>query len=89
MNKVLQKYYENRLDMTSSEAWKDLMSDVEAMLKATDNLSGVTADNLRFKQGEVSIMRWMLSLADISEKAYEQLKDDDAYFKGFQMRELR
>ena len=78
MEKTLQKYYENRLGMTSSEAWKDLMVDVGTMLKATDNLSGVTPDNLRFKQGEVSIMRWMLSLADTSEKAYEQLKDDDA-----------
>lgn len=78
MNEVLRKYYENRLEMTSSTAWKDLMVDIETMLNATDNLSGATIDNLRFKQGEVSIMRWMLNLADTSEKAYESLKEDDA-----------
>ena len=69
----LQKYYESRLDMMSSLAWKELMEDVQKMLDATDQLSGVTVDNLRFKQGEVSIMRWLLALADTSDKAYEQL----------------
>ena len=73
----LQKYYESRLDMMSSLAWKELMEDVQKMLDATDQLSGVTVDNLRFKQGEVSIMRWLLNLADTSEKAYEQLKDEE------------
>lgn len=78
MDPVLQKYYENRLAMTSSEAWKDLMEDVGEMLKATDTLSGVTVDTLRFKQGELSIMRWLQSIAETSEEAYKQLKDDDA-----------
>jgi len=78
MERTLQNYYENRLAMTSSEAWKDLMDDINAMLKATDTLSGVNADNLRFKQGEISIMRCLLALADTSEKAYEHLKEEDA-----------
>jgi len=78
MDPVLQKYYENRLAMTSSEAWKDLMTDLEGMITATDTLSGVTPDTLRFKQGELSIMRWLQSIAETSEEAYKQLKDDDA-----------
>lgn len=64
--------------MTSSEAWKDLMTDLEGMIAATDTLSGVTPDTLRFKQGELSIMRWLQSIAETSEEAYKQLKDDDA-----------
>lgn len=79
MEITLQKYYENRLDMMGSPAWKDLMDDVKVMLDSTNTLSGVTVDNLRFKQGEVSIMLWLLALADTSEKAYEQLKEQDAY----------
>jgi hypothetical protein len=78
MDISLQKYYDSRLTMTSSTAWRDLMDDVQKMLDATDQLSGVTVDNLRFKQGELSIMRWLLNLADTSEKAYEMLKDEDA-----------
>lgn len=73
----LQKYYEARLDMMSSTAWKELMEDVQTMLDATNTLSGATPDNLGFKQGEVSIMRWLLALADTSEKAYDQLKEDN------------
>ena len=54
------------------------MEDVETMLAATNTLDGVTKDNVDFKKGEVSIMRWMLSLKEVSEQAYQQLKDDDA-----------
>jgi hypothetical protein len=78
MTPELQKYYEERISMCSSEAWKDLMQDVETMLAATNTLDGVTKDNVDFKKGEVSIMRWMLSLKEVSEQAYQQLKDDDA-----------
>ncbi len=78
MTPQLQRYYEERISMCSSEAWKDLMEDVETMLAATNTLDGVTKDNVDFKKGEVSIMRWMLSLKEVSEQAYQQLKDDDA-----------
>jgi hypothetical protein len=78
MDIILQKYYESRLSMMSLPAWKDLMDDVKLMLDSTNTLSGVTPDNLGYKQGEVSIMRWLLTLADTSEKAYEQLKDENA-----------
>lgn len=76
MTPELQKYYESRLEMTSTEAWKDLMEDVEGMLESTNKLDGTTVDNLQFKQGEVSMMRWLLSLREISEAAYEELKKD-------------
>jgi hypothetical protein len=77
MTPELQRYYEDRLSMMASDAWNDLMEDVETMLKATDTLSGVTQDNFRFKQGEVSIMKWLLSLRDTSTKAYEELQLED------------
>jgi len=78
MTPELQKYYEERISMCSSEAWKDLMEDVQTMLSATNVLDGVTPETLQYKKGEVSIMRWMLALKDVSEQAYQQLKDDDA-----------
>lgn len=76
MTPQLQRYYEERLSMCSSEAWRDLMDDIQNMLDATNKLDGVTTDNLQFKQGEVSIMRWMLALKEVSEQAFEQLKSD-------------
>ena len=77
MDARLQRYYEERLSMCASDGWKDLMDDVMTMLDATNTLDGVTLENMRYKQGEVSIMRWMLSLGEVSEQAYEQLKDED------------
>ena len=77
MDLKLQQYYENRFELFSTDGWRDLMEDVQAMLDATNNLNGVTVDNLGFKQGEVSIMRWLLTLKEVSEKAYEELNDAD------------
>jgi len=76
MNENLRKYYERRLEMCNSQAWKDLMEDVEAMLVATNTLDGVKECDLRFKQGEVSIMRWLLSVKEMSEESFEKLKEE-------------
>jgi len=77
MDIALQKYYEDRLSMCSTDAWKELMKDIEGMLKATDTLSSVSdTHSLDFRKGEVSMMRWMLSIGRISEDAYEQLKGE-------------
>lgn len=73
----LQTYYEKRIAMMSDDAWKDLMDDVQTMLDATNRLDGVTPETLQYKQGEVSIMRWILALKEVSEQAFQQLKDDD------------
>lgn len=78
MTPELQRYYENRLDMMGGEAWKQLMEDVTEMLKSTNSLDGTTKDNVDFRRGEVSMMRWMLSLKSVCEYSYEQLKEDDA-----------
>ena len=77
MDLMLQRYYEDRESMVASQGWKDLMTDVKEMMAATNTLSGVTVDTLQFKQGEVSIMRWLLSLAEVSAEAYEELKRDE------------
>jgi hypothetical protein len=77
MDVTLQRYYEDRLSMCSTDPWKELMTDIAAMLRATDTLSSVSdTHSLDFRKGEVSMMRWMLSIADVSEEAYERLKED-------------
>jgi len=75
IDQTLQKYYEDRLSMMSSQGWKDLMDDLETMKSSTDTLSGVTPENVRFKQGELSIINWLLNIQDTSEASYEELKN--------------
>ena len=77
MDIALQKYYESRFEMFAHPAWRDLMEDVQSMLDTTNTLSGVTPENVGFKQGEVSIMRWMLSLQKTTEESYKDLTDAD------------
>jgi len=77
MDLELEKYYLKRFDMFAHPAWKDLMEDVQNMMDATNTLSGVTPENVGFKQGEVSIMRWMLSLQKTTEESYKDLTNAD------------
>jgi len=78
ISQELQRYYEDRAVMMTSQGWRDLMEDVQKMLDASDTLAGVTADNLRFKQGEISVMQWLITLKETSEQAYEGLTNESA-----------
>lgn len=78
MEKELERYYEERFSMMTSQGWKDLVEDVEKMLAATNNLDNIdSADKMFFRKGEVSIMKWFLGLKEMSEKAYEELKNEE------------
>jgi hypothetical protein len=45
------------------------------MLAATNDLSSVQDEKtLHFRRGEISIMRWLLSLQSVSEQVYEEKK---------------
>lgn len=79
MTPELQKYYEDRFSMMSQQGWKDLCDDVQEMLDATNDLSACKdAETLFFRKGEISIMKWILTLRDTSFKAYEDLNNEDA-----------
>lgn len=77
MDAELQRYYEARLLMMGDKAWKDLIEDVDKMIDATDRISSISDEKqLQFKKGELSILMWIKSLKEISEKAYDDLKDE-------------
>ena len=78
MTPELQRYYEQRLSMMGDPAWNDLMTDVEEMVKSTNDITPIKDEKtLHFRQGELSMMRWLLSIKDVSEQAYKQLREDD------------
>jgi hypothetical protein len=47
------------------------------MEQTTDTLDNVTPDNVDFKKGELSIIRWLLNLENTTKKSYEELQDAD------------
>lgn len=77
LDPLLQRYYEDRMSMFGEPAWADLMEDVQNMLDATNDISAIHDEKtLHFRRGEISIMRWILSLKEVTNEAYEQLKGE-------------
>ena len=72
----LQKYYEARFDMMSKEGWKDLMEDIDTMINSLNNISTIPDEkSLHFKKGELSILTWLRTLKEVSERAFEELNE--------------
>ena len=76
MTPELQKYYESRFDMMSTEGWKDLTVDIDIMIESLNNLSVIPDEKtLMFKKGELSILTWLKTLKEVSERAFEELNE--------------
>jgi hypothetical protein len=76
MTPELDKYYTNRFDMMSNEGWKDLTIDIDIMIESLNNLSVIPDEKtLMFKKGELSILTWLKTLKEVSERAYEELNE--------------
>jgi hypothetical protein len=72
----LQKYYEARFDLMSKEGWKDLMEDIDNMINSLNNISTIPDEkSLQFKKGELSILTWLRTLKEVSERAFEELNE--------------
>lgn len=76
MTPELQKYYEERFSMMATQGWKDLLEDIDNMANALNNISIVQDEkDLMFKKGELSILTWLKTLKEVSERAFEELNE--------------
>ena len=76
MNPELQKYYEERFSMMSTQGWTELMEDVDKMIEPLNNvLTIVDEKGLQFRKGELSILIWLKNLKQVSERAFEDLNE--------------
>ena len=76
MTPELQKYYDARFDLMSKEGWKDLMEDIDTMIESLNNISTIPDEkSLQFKKGELSILTWLRTLKEVSERAFEELNE--------------
>jgi hypothetical protein len=74
MTPELQAYYEARAEMFASKGWQDLIEDIKAMRDSTDTVASI--DDLRklgVRQGEVSMMDWLLNLQRVSDETFLEL----------------
>jgi len=76
MTPDLQKYYENRFSTMGTDGWLDLMEDIDNMIASLNNISTIPDEaTLHFKKGELSILTWLRTLKEVSERAYEELDE--------------
>ena len=76
MSPDLQKYYEFRFEMMGMEGWKDLIIDIDNMIESLNNISVIPDEKtLQFRKGELSILTWLKTLKEVSERAYEELNE--------------
>ncbi|NBW38011.1 MAG: hypothetical protein EBR30_23920 [Cytophagia bacterium] len=77
MDEKLQRYYEDRFSMFASQGWFDLLEDAQNIRQSIDKVSSIkTTEDLYFKQGQLDILDWLLTLKAMSEKVYEDLQHE-------------
>jgi hypothetical protein len=60
----------------SKEGWKDLMEDIDTMIESLNNISTIPDEkSLHFNKGELSILTWLRTLKEVSERAFEELNE--------------
>ena len=76
MTPELEKYYTNRFEMMGMNGWKDLIIDIDNMIESLNNISVIPDEKtLQFRKGELSILTWLKTLKEVSERAYEELNE--------------
>lgn len=74
MTPELENYYNARFDLCASQGWKDLIEDVQEMVKVYSDVTKISSvDELYKRQGQLDILNWIITLKEVSERAYEEL----------------
>lgn len=74
MTPEILKYYEDRFSMMSTKGWGDFVEDTQNILDNYNNVVNITTEkDLYYKQGQLDILQWILSLKHTSELAFEEL----------------
>ena len=62
--------------MMGNQGWKDLIIDIDNMIESLNNISVIPDEKtLQFRKGELSILTWLKTLREVSERAYEELNE--------------
>lgn len=78
MDRELQDYYEERFSTMSTIGWKDFIEDTQNLFDTYNKIN--TADSFEEfhkRKGQIDILQWILTLKDVSEQAYEELKNEE------------
>ena len=79
MDAKLQKYYEDRFSMMTTDGWQDLIEDAQSMFNSLNHVLSIQNEaDLMVKKGQLDLLQWLINLKPASEQAYEQLMSGDS-----------
>jgi hypothetical protein len=77
VDKKLQEYYEERFSTMSTKGWKDFIEDAQNIYDSYNAINTVeNFEDFHKRKGQLDILQWILSLQQVSEQTYEELKDE-------------
>lgn len=80
MDNSLQKQYEDYFDLFSRPGWALLMEDIDLMLEGIDSIDSInTIEDLKFTQGQMTILKRIRNLQVTMEAAYEDINEEADY----------
>ena len=78
MNRELQDYYENRFSTMSTQGWKDFIEDTQNLFDTYNKINTAESfEEFHKRKGQLDILQWILSLKEVSEQTYEELKNEE------------
>ena len=78
MERELQEYYENRFTTMATQGWINIIEDAQDLFDVYNKIN--TADSFEEfhkRKGQLDILQWFLSLKQVSEQTYEELKNEE------------
>ena len=76
MNKTDQKFLEDRVGMTETEGWLDLLEDVKNLQNSIANVENINSEkDLWLIKGQLRVINFILSLENATNLALEELQD--------------
>ena len=79
MQKNDQRFLEDRLSMTETEGWSDLLMDVRNLEDSIANIENInTEKDLWVIKGQLRVINFLLSLEDATNLALEELQDGNS-----------
>ena len=79
MTKTDEKFLEDRLGMTETEGWLDLLEDVKNLEDSIVNLDSINSEkDLWFIKGQLRVINFILSLETATTLALEELQDGNS-----------
>ena len=69
-----EQFYRDRIELLETEGWADLIDELKVLSDSVKRLESIDNEkDLWFARGQLSVLRQMLSLEDITKRAAEEL----------------